>query len=131
MSPRKIEGRHELDANGNPAGGRTAGVGIEIHWQDGPLGRGADRAEPNGAFVEGVIAAALDRLHFYQTASDGRFACRENALHGLSRTISSATRSPGGSATCASVRRRHSSSAASITAVSRSAGTVTRAANAA
>lgn len=80
MSPRKIEGRHELDPDGNPGGGRTAGVGIEIHWQDGPLGRGADRTEPNGAFVEGVIAAALDRLHFYQSASDGRFACRENAL---------------------------------------------------
>jgi hypothetical protein len=75
-----IESRHELDADGNPTGGITTGVGIEIRWQDGPLGRGADRTEPNGAFVEGVIAAALDRLAFYQTASGGRFACRENAL---------------------------------------------------
>lgn len=35
------------------------------------------RREPSGAFVEGVIAAALGRLEFYQST---RFACRENAL---------------------------------------------------
>ena len=63
-----------------PTGGRTRGTGIVIDWQDGPLGRGADRKEPNGAFVEDVIAAAIDRLEFYQSASDGRFRCRENAL---------------------------------------------------
>ena len=73
----KIVGRHENDADGNPAGGHTTGVGIDVRWQDGPLGRGADRREPNGAFVEGVIAAAVDRLEYYQRS---RFACRENAL---------------------------------------------------
>lgn len=76
----KIEGNHNLDAKGNPAGGLTVGKGICIDWQNGPLGRGADRKEPNGAFVEGVIAAAIDRITFYQTASAGRFACRENSL---------------------------------------------------
>jgi hypothetical protein len=35
------------------------------------------RREPNGAFVEGVIAAALDRLEHYQSSP---FRCRENAL---------------------------------------------------
>src|SRR5690242_19625465 len=76
----QIEGNHESDANGNPAGGRTTGTGIVIDWQNGPLGRGADRKAPNGAFVEGVIAAAVDRINYYQTANGGKFACRQNAL---------------------------------------------------
>ena len=76
----QIKGAHENDAAGNPAGGHTTGTGIMIEWQNGPLGRGADRKEPNGAFVEGVIAAAIDRIEYYQTASEGRFKCRENAL---------------------------------------------------
>lgn len=76
----KIDGIHRLDENENPAGGITTGLGIEIHWQDGPLGRGDEQQEPNGAFVEGVIQAAIGRLQFYQTASDRKFACRENAL---------------------------------------------------
>jgi hypothetical protein len=67
-----------LDDDGNPAGGSVNGVGLRISWQNGPLGRGADRVEPNGAFVETVIAAAVQRLNFYQTASNARFACVEN-----------------------------------------------------
>ncbi len=59
-----------------PAGGTTFGNGFAIAWQNGPLGRGPEREEPNGAFVEDVITAALDRIEFYQ---DGRFACEENA----------------------------------------------------
>ena len=35
------------------------------------------RREPNGAFVEGVIQAALGRLQFY---NEGKFRCRENSL---------------------------------------------------
>jgi hypothetical protein len=66
-----------VDAEGNPAGGYVKGTGLEIVWQDGPLGRGADRQEPNGAFVETVIAAALQRIEFY---NDGKFRCRENSL---------------------------------------------------
>src|SRR3990167_8010104 len=76
----EILGRHDVDSNNNPAGGKTTGTGIEINWQNGPLGRGEGRMEPNGAFVEGVIAAAIDRLEYYQTASGGKFKCRENAL---------------------------------------------------
>ena len=63
-----------------PAGGKTTGTGIQIEWQNGPLGRGDARQEPNGAFVEGVIQAAIGRLQYYQTACSGRFACRENAI---------------------------------------------------
>jgi hypothetical protein len=76
----KLEEKHVLDQNSNPAGGSTTGTGIGIEWQDGPLGRGADRKEPNGAFVEGVVQAAIGRLQFYQKAAGGKFSCRENAI---------------------------------------------------
>jgi hypothetical protein len=68
---------HYRTGDGAPAGGFTRGLGLDIVWQDGPLGTGADRIPPNGAFVEGVIAAAVDRLEYYQGT---RFNCRENAL---------------------------------------------------
>ena len=64
------------DVKGNPAGGVTCGKGFCISWQNGPLGRGAERKEPNGAFVETIIAAARDRLEFYQRS---KFVCGENA----------------------------------------------------
>ena len=73
----QVKGIHNVDENDLPAGGQTTGVGISITWQNGPLGRGPDRREPNGAFVEGVIAAAIDRLEWYQSS---KFSCRENAL---------------------------------------------------
>ena len=61
----------------NPAGGTTFGRGFDIGWQNGPLGRGDDRKEPNGAFVEDIIASAADRLQYYQ---DSRFARKSNAM---------------------------------------------------
>ena len=72
-----IQSSHFEDEDGNPAGGTTTGTGFTISWQNGPLGRGEDRTEPNGAFVEGIITAALDRLEFYNA---GKFRCRENSL---------------------------------------------------
>lgn len=74
-----ITENHWNDANGNPAGGCSYGVGFTISWQNGPLGRQTettDRKEPNGAFVENIIAAAIGRLEFYQNS---RFRCDENA----------------------------------------------------
>lgn len=68
---------HRNDPDGNPAGGHSESVGVTVDWQDGPLGRGADRKDPNGAFVETVIAIAVDRIEYYQSS---QFACRENAL---------------------------------------------------
>lgn len=65
------------DVDGNPAGGTVDGVGLGITWQNGPLGRGEDRIEPNGAFVETVIDAARQRIEYYQ---ESQFRCRENAL---------------------------------------------------
>jgi hypothetical protein len=76
----KVEHLHEVDDNGYPAGGVTKGRGFEIHWQDGPLMVDGERREPNGAFVEDIVEAAIGRIEFYQETAGGRFRCRENAL---------------------------------------------------
>jgi len=60
----------------NPAGGWVKGTGLEINWQDGPLGQEDERKEPNGAFVETVISAVIQRLEFYQ---ESKFKCDTNA----------------------------------------------------
>lgn len=67
------------DGNGNPDGGIVEGIGLSIKWQKGPLGRVEDgtRIEPNGAFVETVIAATVKRIEFYQ---ESKFKSRENAI---------------------------------------------------
>lgn len=89
---------HWDDANGKPAGGITQGLGFVISWQNGPLGactcpkdnveiahaaangvhlRGiCERKQPNGAFVETVIASVVDRLEHYEA---GEFASDYNA----------------------------------------------------
>ena len=72
-----FEAKNYDDPAGNPAGGFVKGEGLSIHWQNGPLGRGPERAEPNGAFVETVIAAAIQRIEYYNA---GKFRCRENSL---------------------------------------------------
>jgi hypothetical protein len=69
---------NHYDEDNRPAGGVVKGKGLEINWQDGPLGRPPKPA--TGAFVEDVIEAARQRLEFYQKASGGRFACRENSI---------------------------------------------------
>ncbi len=67
---------NHLDQNGNPAGGNVDCIGLTIMWQSGPLGRGDGRKMPNGAFVETVIQAALQRIEHYQTT---KFKSVENA----------------------------------------------------
>ncbi|HEY5866308.1 MAG TPA: hypothetical protein VI542_12315 [Candidatus Tectomicrobia bacterium] len=67
---------HWLDANGNPGGGVSSGKGMCLSWQNGPLGTGDARKEPNGCFVETVIQAVIGRIKFYQAS---QFACDENA----------------------------------------------------
>jgi hypothetical protein len=74
----KLDCSNNIDDNGNPSGGGVIGTGLTIRWQNGPLGRPPKPA--TGAFVEDVIEAARQRLEFYQTASGGKFKCRENAL---------------------------------------------------
>lgn len=65
------------DENGNPAGGYVESIGLSIEWQNGPLGRDENRIEPNGSFVETVIAAAKQRIEYY---NDTQFRCRENSM---------------------------------------------------
>lgn len=67
--------QHWMDAHRNPAGGCTTGHGFTISWQNGPLAVDGERKAPNGAFVEDIIQAALDRLEFYQSS---RFAHIDN-----------------------------------------------------
>jgi hypothetical protein len=63
--------------DGSPTGGFSKARGVDIRWQDGPLGNGANRVEPNGAFVEEVIQIAIDRLSFF---NESKFRSRENSL---------------------------------------------------
>jgi hypothetical protein len=73
----KIDCENYDDAFGTPTGGFVRGIGIDIEWQNGSLGRGDNRQPQNGAFVEGVISAALQRIQYYQQS---KFNCRENAI---------------------------------------------------
>jgi hypothetical protein len=68
---------NKVDEQSRPSGGKFLATGITIEWQDGPLGRDGERIEPNGAFVETVLVAALQRLQFY---NETEFRCRENSL---------------------------------------------------
>ncbi len=71
---------NNVDEDGLPAGGNVTSIGLSIEWQKGPLGEeGVDRKEPNGAFVETLIAAALQRIEWYQEVNDGKFRCEENS----------------------------------------------------
>ena len=72
----RIIAENFTDKEGNPQGGYAVGAGIDIRWQNGPLGRDESLIEPNGAFVEGVIQAALLRLQYYETT---KFKCWQNA----------------------------------------------------
>lgn len=81
-----LQNTHHKDEMGRPAGGVTTAAGLCIVWQNGPLGRGTERREPNGAFVETVIEAAKSRLEFYQGSP---FKCEENqtALNYLNEAL--------------------------------------------
>lgn len=63
---------NEVPEGGNPTGGQTIMANSIINWQDGILVDGVK----NGAFVEDVITAAIERLGYFQ---DSKFECQENA----------------------------------------------------
>jgi hypothetical protein len=73
----KLEIQNKLDEHGNPTGGFVRGIGIAIAWQEGPLGRDAERQPQTGAYVEDVLVACLDRLKYYQNT---KFNCPENVM---------------------------------------------------
>jgi hypothetical protein len=64
------------DAEGHPTGGSTwaEGFKMEIDWQDGIIGPEGQ----NGAFIEDVLEAALQRLRYFNSRPVSR--CRENSL---------------------------------------------------
>ena len=74
-----IHCENNVDTEGWPAGGSVEGVGLSISWQDGPVvdPEKSERRQPNGAFVEDVLAGALQRLQYYQ---DSLSRCRQNAI---------------------------------------------------
>lgn len=76
MSSQGFDADNYNDEQGRPAGGYVLGKGLEIKWQDGPLAVDGERREPNGAFVEDVIGAAIQRIEYYQ---ESEFHCLENA----------------------------------------------------
>lgn len=63
---------NEVPEGGNPTGGKTQFANSVINWQDGIIVDGLK----NGAFVEDVITAAIQRLEYFQ---DSKFECQENA----------------------------------------------------
>lgn len=71
------------DADGNPTGG-TVNMRmrdrnpLRIQWQDGPRETNADGnlQASNGAFVEDVIYAAIQRLQFFQNS---KYETNDNA----------------------------------------------------
>ena len=79
----EYQSAHFVDSELTPMGGAANAPGIQIRWQAGPLKITQENTdikvvkenEANGAFVETVIAIALDRLMHYQCT---RFACNEN-----------------------------------------------------
>ena len=75
MSQQPFVAENYDDSDGKPAGGFVDGIGMRIDWQNGPLGREPDRLDPEGAFVETVVAAVIQRIEYYQ---EGEFWCREN-----------------------------------------------------
>lgn len=81
------------DENGNPTGGwvnlhvtkngDNEFPALIINWQDGPIGTATNPdgtpalEDPNGAFVEDVLWAALQRLEFF---NESKYRCRENSI---------------------------------------------------
>jgi hypothetical protein len=78
----KLDLLNKLNEQGAPTGGHVRGIGIHILWQDGELGRGADRKPQNGAYLEDVLEACLARLRFFQSS---KLNCPESVvtLNGL------------------------------------------------
>lgn len=89
-----IEAINSFDSDGNPTGGEvylkvtkqgdSEFPAMVINWQDGPRGfvggtevETPHLADPNGAFVEDVIWAAIQRLEFF---NESKYRCRENSL---------------------------------------------------
>lgn len=92
ISP-NLEAHNRLDKNENPTGGEVVLYidtpvsnypALTVQWQDGPRGTGETNADgspilapPNGAFIEDVLWAALQRLEFF---NESKYRDRANSL---------------------------------------------------
>ena len=65
---------NEVDENGDPAGGQFFAMGLEGHWQDGPVKENGF----NGTGVETLLLIARHRL--VESYQKSRFACHENRM---------------------------------------------------
>lgn len=89
-----LQATNQTDENDNPTGGdvylKVTKNGdnefpaLVVNWQDGPRGTGETNADgspvladPNGAFVEDVLWAALQRLEFF---NQSKYRDRANSL---------------------------------------------------
>lgn len=72
---------HYVDPEGNPSGGISTSTGLVINWQNGPLNIDGERKEPNGCFVETLIAAAIGRLEFYEASKFNSEYNRQALIH--------------------------------------------------
>jgi hypothetical protein len=88
-----IEAVNKLDSDANPTGGSvdlhvtkngdSEFPALIVNWQDGPRGMATNPdgsptlADPNGAFVEDVLWAALQRLEFF---NESKYRDRGNSL---------------------------------------------------
>jgi hypothetical protein len=89
-----LKANNQLDDNENPTGGDvylqvtkngdTEFPALVVNWQDSPRGTGETNADgspvlaqPNGAFVEDVLWAALQRLEFF---NESKYRDRANSL---------------------------------------------------
>ncbi len=80
---------NKLDENENPTGGEVnlhvtkhgdeEFPALIVNWQDGPRGTADDGTltDPNGAFVEDVLWAALQRLEFF---NNSKYRDRANSM---------------------------------------------------
>lgn len=60
----------------SPALNHFRAVGLELHFQDGPIAEYG----VNGTTNEEVIQVLVDRLNSLQNMQERKYACRENAL---------------------------------------------------
>jgi hypothetical protein len=76
-----MKSTHMVNDEGWVTGGATSGLGLAINWQDGPLPQ-------NGAIVEDVIAAAINRLEQFQDNEHSENAYNAQAIKYLESALS-------------------------------------------
>jgi hypothetical protein len=66
MTARVTKSDFTYDSNGNVRGGHSSGPGLDVHWQEAPLGGAGERQGQTGAQVVDLIDVAIDRLEAFQ-----------------------------------------------------------------